>query len=253
MILRQLTKHVKDQNWVAVGLDFVIVVLGVFIGLQVQQWAVERDRQRGESDYLVRLHREVMQLLEIRTRYDNTRSTFSADMISSVQGLTSGAAEFVLSEAQCNAFAGSSHTTVPPVDLPTIIELLSTGRLDLITSQEVRTTILNLTQNSASARELIDVISEETYDLGRAFPHVMTYKFGASPFGIDQYWLSPDCSTEAMRNDPAFMNALIDNTYMYNVYTERAVRPVSQRVRELHEVLDEALGIQHKDSDGVAP
>jgi|GEM_PF-4355150 len=39
MILRHLTKHVKDQNWFAVGLDFFIVVVGVFVGLQVQQWS----------------------------------------------------------------------------------------------------------------------------------------------------------------------------------------------------------------------
>lgn len=33
MILRRLTKHVKDQNWFAVALDFLIVVVGVFIGI----------------------------------------------------------------------------------------------------------------------------------------------------------------------------------------------------------------------------
>jgi len=36
MILRRLTKHVKDQNWFAVGLDFVIVVIGVFVGMRAQ-------------------------------------------------------------------------------------------------------------------------------------------------------------------------------------------------------------------------
>lgn len=47
MILRRLTKHIKDQNWFAVGLDFFIVVVGVFIGLQVQQWSSQRtDHQR---------------------------------------------------------------------------------------------------------------------------------------------------------------------------------------------------------------
>jgi hypothetical protein len=38
MTLRRITKHVKDQNWFAVGLDFLIVVFGVFMGFQVQQW-----------------------------------------------------------------------------------------------------------------------------------------------------------------------------------------------------------------------
>jgi hypothetical protein len=30
MILRRISAHVKDQNWFAVGVDFVIVVIGVF-------------------------------------------------------------------------------------------------------------------------------------------------------------------------------------------------------------------------------
>lgn len=35
MILRRLTKHIEDQNWFAVVVDFLIVVVGVFIGIQV--------------------------------------------------------------------------------------------------------------------------------------------------------------------------------------------------------------------------
>ncbi|MFT5573220.1 MAG: hypothetical protein ACI9FR_002153 [Cryomorphaceae bacterium] len=38
MILRSVTQHVKDQNWFAVVLDFIIVVFGVFVGLQVSNW-----------------------------------------------------------------------------------------------------------------------------------------------------------------------------------------------------------------------
>ncbi|MEO0694618.1 MAG: hypothetical protein AAFY84_00835 [Pseudomonadota bacterium] len=42
MILRRITKHVKDQNWFAVALDFCIVVFGVVIGIQVANWNEER-------------------------------------------------------------------------------------------------------------------------------------------------------------------------------------------------------------------
>jgi len=34
MILRRITEHVKTQNWFAIGLDFVIVVVGVFIAFR---------------------------------------------------------------------------------------------------------------------------------------------------------------------------------------------------------------------------
>lgn len=38
MLLRSITQHVKDQNWFAVSIDFCIVVVGVFIGIQVANW-----------------------------------------------------------------------------------------------------------------------------------------------------------------------------------------------------------------------
>ena len=38
MLLRRVIENVKAQNWLAVSLDFVIVVVGVFIGIQVANW-----------------------------------------------------------------------------------------------------------------------------------------------------------------------------------------------------------------------
>lgn len=52
MILRRLTEHVKTQNWFAVALDFLIVVLGVFVAMQVSNWNAAR-AERAHADYLV--------------------------------------------------------------------------------------------------------------------------------------------------------------------------------------------------------
>lgn len=38
MKLRRIIKHVGQQDWTAVGLDFLIVVVGVFLGIQVSNW-----------------------------------------------------------------------------------------------------------------------------------------------------------------------------------------------------------------------
>ena len=48
MILRRVIEHVKNQQWTAIGIDFIIVVLGVFVGIQVANWnelRVERERE----------------------------------------------------------------------------------------------------------------------------------------------------------------------------------------------------------------
>lgn len=46
MLIRSITKHVKDQNWFAVLIDFAIVVFGVFIGIQVANWNEARVTER---------------------------------------------------------------------------------------------------------------------------------------------------------------------------------------------------------------
>ena len=71
MILRSLMKHVKDQNWTAVFLDFLIVVLGVFIGAQVASWNVERQNRILFQEALSRAESEFHTNLQ---ELENTRS-----------------------------------------------------------------------------------------------------------------------------------------------------------------------------------
>lgn len=44
MLLRRITQHVKEQNWLAVCIDFVIVVIGVGVALFAQQWMSDRQQ-----------------------------------------------------------------------------------------------------------------------------------------------------------------------------------------------------------------
>ncbi|MEL6828348.1 MAG: DUF6090 family protein, partial [Pseudomonadota bacterium] len=55
MLLRRIAKHVKDQNWTAVGIDFFIVVVGVFIGIQVANWNDARNDAQREQQVLLEL------------------------------------------------------------------------------------------------------------------------------------------------------------------------------------------------------
>ena len=55
MILSRVIEHVKQQHWTAVFLDFVIVVTGVFIGIQVSNWNAARADKRLGAEYATRL------------------------------------------------------------------------------------------------------------------------------------------------------------------------------------------------------
>jgi len=65
MLLRRITQHVKDQNWIAVGIDFVIVVVGVFIGIQAANWNENQSNKAGLVASLERLDKEVSQNIEL--------------------------------------------------------------------------------------------------------------------------------------------------------------------------------------------
>ncbi len=55
MILRRVISHFRKQEWTAIALDFLIVVFGVFIGMQVNNWNAARvDRVRAH-EYLQRI------------------------------------------------------------------------------------------------------------------------------------------------------------------------------------------------------
>lgn len=48
MILSRIGQALRQQNWTAVALELVIVVLGVFIGMQVSNWnAMQADKRLG--------------------------------------------------------------------------------------------------------------------------------------------------------------------------------------------------------------
>lgn len=52
MILRRVMEHVRAQNWAAIVIDFVIVVVGVFIGIQVSNWNDGRAARAMEIEFL---------------------------------------------------------------------------------------------------------------------------------------------------------------------------------------------------------
>jgi len=246
MLLRRVSHHVKTQNWFAVFLDLLIVVLGVYIGLQVQQWALEKERQHSEGQYLLRLHEEVEELIETRVGYDETRQRFSRNLMEVTELLKSDEAGLKLSEDQCRSIAHSSFTTVPPAEIPSVSELISSGRLERIASSGLRNHILSYIQDVARARDLIVVISGSNVDMSRIYPMLIKSQFTLDDtFMRDSVGLNAICDLNQIKNSPAFLNDFNINAFNYIIYTERGVLKVSQKLAELHAELDKSLGIEH--------
>ena len=76
MILSRIAKALREQNWFAVTLEFVIVIAGVVIGFQINAWNAARELQRREEEYLVELLSDframtgALERMEANTRYE---------------------------------------------------------------------------------------------------------------------------------------------------------------------------------------
>lgn len=68
MILRRVMEHVKAQNWFAVAIDFVIVVLGVFVGLQVSNWNAARADRATAARHLTEIAEDLRSHLAINDK-----------------------------------------------------------------------------------------------------------------------------------------------------------------------------------------
>jgi hypothetical protein len=59
MILQRMAKAFRRQDWSAVALELVIVVVGIFLGLRVDDWNTARKERAEETRYLVQLADDV--------------------------------------------------------------------------------------------------------------------------------------------------------------------------------------------------
>lgn len=59
MLLRRVIDHVRKQEWTAIWIDLVIVVVGVFIGIQVSNWNDERATVRRAAVFSERLRSDL--------------------------------------------------------------------------------------------------------------------------------------------------------------------------------------------------
>jgi hypothetical protein len=74
MILRRLTANLRTQNWTAVSIDFLIVVVGVFLGIQASNWNQARTDRAETRRLLMRIEPEIDQIISFAA---NTRDYYA--------------------------------------------------------------------------------------------------------------------------------------------------------------------------------
>ncbi len=157
MILRRITEHVKTQNWFAVALDFVIVVVGVFVGIQVSNWNEAQHAAAKEAVILSQLHDEFTQVAA-GLEEARPRAKEKLDAVRSVLRVIREGVEPCDVEAFTITLQEAGSFTDGPPEPVTLVELLASGTFSALSSPELRKALTAYHATMQSHAELVAVI-----------------------------------------------------------------------------------------------
>ncbi len=138
MLLRRVIEHVRKQEWTAIAIDFVIVVVGVFVGLQAANWNEVRADESRARGYLERIHADLEADL---ANYENKIRFWNAVSHYGRTGLTYADTGGTRDRTQWNlllAYFQASQVAEFWTRSTTYDELKSAGELNLIANLDLR-------------------------------------------------------------------------------------------------------------------
>ncbi len=254
MILRRIALHVKRQDWFAVFLDFVIVVVGVFIGIQVANWNAERADDARAQNYLQRIRADLdadLANYEDRMAFWAKVSDYGARGLAYAEsGDSKGASPWDL----LLAFFQASQVAEFYTTEATFEELKSAGELGLIADTGLRDALAQyyslganpaMTERPAYRVHVREVIP---FDI-QAYVWRDCYssdfqgrqKMLACDPPLDEGRLAP--MVEAIRNDAALMGEL--RYWMSTMHVAAIIgRDRVASATRLHEAVEAELGAQ---------
>lgn len=251
MILQRISENVRSQNWFAVTVEFVIVVVGVFMGLQVQDWNEARKERVEEHSLLSRLHVETLELLETQREELKGLSERAGVLMGVNPVLFSQEPLRVISDFECEHIAGSHVFRRPPDELPVLDEMLSTGRFDVLQDEDIKEHLRNYVLFRGRGRAYYQEATNELFRLHSRFPDLISVDRVPIEAGLVGRWyrLSGEgfrwdlvCDGEKMRASQAFLNEYVDNLARIGtmiLFTEQR----QEYLEELESALSARLGV----------
>lgn len=177
MILRRIAEHLRSQQWTLIGIDFLIVVAGVFVGIQASNLNAERIDRRLEREYRERIIGDLDAILSNaanhrRFEISKTREIDAALRIATLPPSPDKARRLG------HALTAVTTRLSPNFESPTFNDLQNSGRLALIDDPALRRDLANyfarlqylrgalLRNNDNFAEPFVDFLRDENVRAG---------------------------------------------------------------------------------------
>jgi hypothetical protein len=248
MILRRIAEAFRRQDWFTVFVETMIVVLGVYLGLQVNNWNAARS-ERAKESFAIAALRSDFQALDFSVSHGVCWHRRALDGLQVIaEALNAGRLDpgvrarfenglrFGYMNASTNKASGA------------LSELLSSGNMGLLSDPALRAALIayeGSRETAAGSRADLMLISNNYI---RSFTDRFDYDLRRDHFRSDQdsrlafrFSAIGDYDFDAMLADRAFREAVFELREMQRIYLEWEDSSLRQ-VREIQRMLgDEPL------------
>ncbi len=187
MILRRISDAFRKQDWFTVAVETLIVVLGVFLGLQVNNWNAAHARHVQEQVYLERLADDFDLIIE---RLEIGIDTYSASVAALAllhnailisRGEVDG--ELPTSEAMADAASLIGTGSIPSGSSATFQEMIAAGYLSDLENPELRSALYDYDQAAIMGNAAWQTLRDESMNYVSDVSRM--YKFRIDPSTLD--------------------------------------------------------------------
>ena len=242
MLLRRITKHVTEQNWFAVFIDFLIVVVGVFIGIQVANWNDGLKAKQAERLYVERMHEDITFAQGFVQTMLTRRIQGFQSSLGMIELMNGDGSELSDEYVECD-FPYSISIQIDLPFLNTINELLATGKINVLTDAALRTAVLELQNRSELLRRYQDLTLGSMVNVTDVFADAIRLRTKNHSGG--EIRLVRQCNLKALHANNRFNNAISENADIADAFINKRLIPWSEQIDELHELIDQSLQINH--------
>lgn len=248
MLLRRVIAHFRKQEWTAIALDFVIVVLGVFVGLQVNNWNEARS-ERAKEAFTIDSLRSDFQALDFSVSHGVCWHRRALDGLQvAAEALNAGRLDPEVKARFENGLRFGFLNASTNKASGALSELLSSGNMGLVSDPALRAALIayeGSRETAAQSRADIILISNNYI---RSFTDRFDYDLHRDHFRTDQdsplafhFSAIGDYDFDAMLADRDFREAVFELREMQRIYLEWEDASLRQ-VREIQRMLgDEPL------------
>jgi len=243
MILRRLANAFRKQDWATVSVEIVIVMIGIFLGLQVNGWNQSRIDRAEEVIFLRSLYQDVIELEKNSTQLIANRIE-QLNAIGSAADILHGRVGWRdLTEFECDAISTSHVPGIVPTSLPSWTALRDAGRTSIVRNADLKRGLATLTQKRESLDRIMNVAESSGHNLQSAYPDFFKIVSVRSELrdAPDRIYYTTDttCDAEAFSQNRAAMNALASNMNRYSSVVNRfGIVPWAEQVTKIRIILE---------------